>query len=61
MHETGITVAEHLTELPPKAELGQKLRVALLEAMGGLGWCCRRGSCLMTMKVSKGQGFPRCR
>jgi hypothetical protein len=30
MHKDGITVAEHWTELPPKAELGQKLHAALL-------------------------------
>jgi hypothetical protein len=47
MHKDGITVAENWTELPPKAELGQKLHAALLEArerlarrgvlLGGLG------------------------
>jgi hypothetical protein len=45
MHKDGITVAEYWTELPPKAELEQKLHAALLEArerlargvVGGLG------------------------
>ena len=47
MHKDGITVAEYWTELPPKAELEQKLHAALLEArerlarrgvlLGGLG------------------------
>ena len=32
MHKDGITVAEYWTELPPKAELEQKLHTALLEA-----------------------------
>ncbi len=32
MHKDGITVAEYWTELPPKAELEQKLLAALLEA-----------------------------
>jgi len=32
MHKDGITVAENWTELPPKAELEQKLHAALLEA-----------------------------
>lgn len=32
MHKEGITVAEYWTELPPKAELEQKLHAALLEA-----------------------------
>ena len=32
MHKDGITVAEYLSELPPKAELEQKLHAALLEA-----------------------------
>jgi hypothetical protein len=32
MHKDGITVAEYWTELPPKAELVQKLHAALLEA-----------------------------
>ena len=32
MHKDGITVSEHWTELPPKAELEQKLHAALLEA-----------------------------
>ena len=32
MHQDGITVAEYWTELPPKAELEQKLHAALLEA-----------------------------
>jgi predicted nuclease of restriction endonuclease-like (RecB) superfamily len=32
MHKDGITVAEYWTELPPKAELEQRLHAALLEA-----------------------------
>ena len=32
MHKDGITMAEYWTELPPKAELEQKLHAALLEA-----------------------------
>ncbi len=32
MHKDGITVAEYWTELPPKAELEQKLHAALLGA-----------------------------
>ena len=32
MHKGGITVAKYWTELPPKAELGQRLHAALLEA-----------------------------
>ena len=32
MHKDGITVAEYWTELPPKAELAQRLHAALLEA-----------------------------
>ena len=32
MHKEGITVAEYWTELPPKAELEQKLHATLLEA-----------------------------
>ncbi|WP_234409510.1 PDDEXK nuclease domain-containing protein [Ideonella sp. B508-1] len=32
MHKDGITVAEYWTELPPKAELEQRLHQALLEA-----------------------------
>ena len=40
MHKDGITVAEYWTELPPKAELEQKLRQALLEARERLA---RRG------------------
>ena len=40
MHEGGITVAEYWTELPPKAELEQKLHTALLEARERLA---RRG------------------
>ncbi len=32
MHKDGITVAEYWTELPPKAELEQKLHAALMEA-----------------------------
>ena len=30
MHKDGITVAEYWTELPPKAELEQKLHAALM-------------------------------
>jgi hypothetical protein len=45
MNKDGTTVAEYWTELPPKTELEQKLRAALLEArerlargvVGGLG------------------------
>jgi predicted nuclease of restriction endonuclease-like (RecB) superfamily len=40
MHKDGITVAEYWTELPPKAELEQKLHTALLEARERLA---RRG------------------
>ncbi len=40
MHQDGITVAEYWTELPPKAELEQKLHAALLEARERLA---RRG------------------
>jgi predicted nuclease of restriction endonuclease-like (RecB) superfamily len=40
MHKDGITVAEYWTELPPKAELEQKLHAALLEARERLA---RRG------------------
>ena len=40
MHTDGITVAEYWTELPPKAELEQKLHAALLEAREGMA---RRG------------------
>ena len=32
MHKDGITVAEYWTELPPKAELEQRLHIALVEA-----------------------------
>jgi hypothetical protein len=32
MHKDGITVAKYWPELPPKAELEQKLHTALLEA-----------------------------
>ena len=32
MHKDGITVAEYWTELPPKAELEQRLHAVLLEA-----------------------------
>jgi len=35
MHKDGVTVAEYWTELPPKAELEQKLPAALLAAR-----CC---------------------
>lgn len=38
MHKDGITVAEYWTELPPKAELEQKLHAALLEARERLAW-----------------------
>jgi UvrD-like helicase C-terminal domain len=61
MHKDGITVAEYWTELPPKAELEQKLHAALVEAGERLA---RRGCCwgawMMSddMKVSKGLGFP---
>jgi len=40
VHKDGITVAEYWTELPPKAELEQKLHAALLEARERLA---RRG------------------
>jgi predicted nuclease of restriction endonuclease-like (RecB) superfamily len=40
MHKDGITVAEYWTELPPKAELEQRLHDALLEARERLA---RRG------------------
>ena len=40
MHKDGIAVAEYWTELPPKAELEQKLHAALLEARERLA---RRG------------------
>ena len=40
MHKDGITVAEYWTELPPKAELEQKLHAALIEARERLA---RRG------------------
>ena len=40
MHKDGITVAEYWTELPPKAELEQKLHTALIEARERLA---RRG------------------
>ena len=40
MHKDGITVAEYWTELPPKADLEQKLHAALLEARERLA---RRG------------------
>lgn len=40
MHKDGITVAEYWTELPPKAELEQRLHAALLEARERLA---RRG------------------
>ena len=40
MHKDGITVAEYLTELPPKAELEQHLHQALIEARERLA---RRG------------------
>jgi hypothetical protein len=40
MYKDGITVAEYWTELPPKAELEQKLHAALLEARERLA---RRG------------------
>jgi hypothetical protein len=40
MHKDGITVAEYWTELPPKAELEQKLHAALTEARERLA---RRG------------------
>ena len=40
IHKDGITVAAYWTELPPKAELEQKLHAALLEARERLA---RRG------------------
>ena len=40
MHKDGITVAEYWIELPPKAQLAQKLHAALLEARERLA---RRG------------------
>ena len=40
MHKDGITVAEYWTELPPKAELEQRLHAALVEARERLA---RRG------------------
>lgn len=40
MHKDGITVAEYWTELPPKAELEQRLHTALVEARERLA---RRG------------------
>ncbi len=40
MHKDGITVAEYWTELPPKAELEQRLHEALVEARE---WLARRG------------------
>ncbi len=43
MHKDGITVAEYWTELPPKAELEQKLHAALQEARERLA---RRGMLL---------------
>ncbi len=43
MHKDGITVAEYWTELPPKAELEQKLHAALIEARERLA---RRGMLL---------------
>ena len=47
MHKDGITVAEYWTELPPKAELEQKLHAALLEARERLA---RRGVLLGDLK-----------
>ena len=43
MHKDGITVAEYWTELPPKAELEQRLHAALVEARERLA---RRGMLL---------------
>ena len=43
VHKDGITVAEYWTELPPKAELEQKLQAALLKAREQLA---RRGRLL---------------
>lgn len=43
MHKDGITVAEYWTELPPKAELEQRLHEALIEARERLA---RRGQLL---------------
>ena len=45
MHKDGITVAEYWPELPPNAELEQKLHAALLEARERLA---RRGARLGT-------------
>jgi hypothetical protein len=39
MHKDGITVAEYWTELPAKADLGQKLHAACLEARERLALC----------------------
>ncbi len=61
MHKDGITVAQYWTELPPKAELEQKLHAALLEARKRF---TRRGVCWGTwvmsddVTVSKGLDFP---
>lgn len=44
MHKDGITVAEYWTELPPKAELEQRLHAALVEARERLA---RRGVLLV--------------
>ena len=38
MHKDGITVAEYWTELPPKAELEQRLHEALVEAREAMAW-----------------------
>lgn len=63
MHKEGITVAEYWTELPPKAELEQKLHAALLEARErlarrGAGCCWGNRMVSDEMKVSKGLEFP---
>ena len=58
MHKDGITVAEYWTELPPKAELEQKLHAALLEARERLA---RRGVLLGDLDDElsrKGQQTP---
>jgi superfamily I DNA/RNA helicase len=62
MHKDGITVAENWTELPPKAELEQKLHAALLEARERLarrGAGCCWGTWVMSddVNVSKGLEF----
>lgn len=60
MHKDGITMAEYWTELPPKAELEQKLQAALLEARVrlGTGRCWEIWMMSDDMKVNKGLGVP---